>query len=63
MGELGLRPEQTDFTMREYGHMGPVDTFFALSRATAGGRILPGDLVVLASSGLGFTWGATAIRY
>jgi 3-oxoacyl-[acyl-carrier-protein] synthase-3 len=49
--------------MREYGHMGPVDTIFALSRAIDGSRIFPGALVVLASSGLGFFWGATALKF
>lgn len=60
---LAVPEDRTVLTMREYGHMGPVDTLFGLACAHESGRIRSGDLVVLASSGLGFTWGATAIQY
>jgi 3-oxoacyl-[acyl-carrier-protein] synthase-3 len=63
MGELGLKEAQTMRTMKEYGHMGPVDTLFCLALAREEGRIHPGDLVVLAGSAIGFTWAATVLKY
>ncbi|MDO9326344.1 MAG: 3-oxoacyl-ACP synthase [Methanoregula sp.] len=63
MKELGLKEPQTLRTMKEYGHMGPVDTLFALALAHEEGRIKPGDLVVLAGSAIGFTWAATVLKY
>lgn len=63
LAELGLEEAQTIRTMKEYGHMGPVDTLFCLAMARESGRIRPGDLVVLAGSAIGFTWAALAIQY
>jgi 3-oxoacyl-[acyl-carrier-protein] synthase III len=34
-----------------------------LQRAREAGRVGPGDVVVLATSGLGFSWAATVLRY
>jgi len=61
--ELGLDEAQTMRTMKEYGHMGPVDTLFCLAMARESGRIRPGDLVVLAGSAIGFTWAAMVLEY
>ncbi|MDD1694266.1 MAG: hypothetical protein LUQ71_06035 [Methanoregula sp.] len=61
--ELGLAETQTLRTMKEYGHMGPVDTLFCLALAQEEGRIKPGDLVVLAGSAIGFTWAAMVLKY
>jgi 3-oxoacyl-[acyl-carrier-protein] synthase-3 len=63
MRELGLQEIQTLRTMKEYGHMGPVDTLFCLALSQEEGRIKPGDLVVLAGSAIGFTWAATVLKY
>jgi len=63
LGELRLSEAQTMRTMREYGHMGPADTLFCLALAQEEGRIRPGDLVVLAGSGIGFTWAATVLKF
>jgi 3-oxoacyl-[acyl-carrier-protein] synthase-3 len=63
LGELGLQESQTMRTMKEYGHMGPVDTLFCLALAHEEGRIKPGDLVVLAGSAIGFSWAATVLKY
>lgn len=60
---LGLDETRTMRTMREYGHMGTVDTLFCLALAREGGRIRPGDLVVLAGSAIGFTWAAMVLEY
>jgi 3-oxoacyl-[acyl-carrier-protein] synthase-3 len=59
---LGLREEQSIY-LSAYGHIGAPDQVLALELAGAAGRLHEGDLVVLASAGLGFTWGATALRW
>ncbi len=60
---LGLNEDNTRFTMRNYGSIGPGDTLFSLALQLEERRITPGDLVVLASSGIGFSWGAQVIKY
>ena len=60
---LDLEESQTMTTMREFGHMGSVDTLFGLAKAGAGEQLHPGDLVVLAGSAIGFSWAATVLKY
>lgn len=60
---IGLKESQYLSIIDEYGHMGPTDTFFCMAKALEGGMIKKGDLVVLASSGTGFTWGATTVQF
>jgi 3-oxoacyl-[acyl-carrier-protein] synthase III len=60
---LGLDDKKTRSTMRDFGSIGPADTLFALALQQDDDQIKPGDLVVLASSGIGFTWGAQVIRF
>jgi 3-oxoacyl-[acyl-carrier-protein] synthase-3 len=60
--KLGLRRDQSVY-LADYGHIGAPDQVLALELAGAEGRLHDGDLVVLASAGLGFTWGATALRW
>ena len=59
---LGLREDQSLY-LSDYGHIGAPDQVLALELANAQGRLRDGDLVVAASAGLGFTWGATALRW
>ncbi|MGZ3599937.1 MAG: 3-oxoacyl-ACP synthase [Ktedonobacterales bacterium] len=59
---LGLREDQSLY-LSEYGHIGAPDQVLALELAGAQGRLHDGDLVVAASAGLGFTWGATALHW
>jgi 3-oxoacyl-[acyl-carrier-protein] synthase-3 len=59
---LELREEQSLY-LADYGHIGAPDQVLALELALEEGRVREGDLVVLASAGLGFTWGATALRW
>lgn len=59
---LQLRPEQSIY-LAEYGHIGAPDQVLALELARQANTLREGDLVVLASAGLGFTWGATALRW
>lgn len=62
LDRLGLREDQSIY-LAEYGHIGAPDQVLALELASAQGRLHDGDLVVAASAGLGFTWGATALRW
>ncbi len=59
---LGLREDQSLY-LSDYGHIGAPDQVLALELAGEWGRLKDGDLVVAASAGLGFTWGATALRW
>ncbi|OGO96415.1 MAG: hypothetical protein A3F41_03155 [Coxiella sp. RIFCSPHIGHO2_12_FULL_44_14] len=47
---------------QEYGHMGNADIFFGFFERQKNGEIFPGDIIVLASSAIGFSWGATVIQ-
>lgn len=62
LADLGLRPEQSLY-LADYGHIGAPDQVLAIELADQRGMLHAGDLVVLASAGLGFTWGATALRW
>jgi 3-oxoacyl-[acyl-carrier-protein] synthase-3 len=46
----------------EYGHLGGTDIFFGLKNLIENKSVFAGDLVVLASSAIGFSWGATVIQ-
>jgi 3-oxoacyl-[acyl-carrier-protein] synthase-3 len=63
LAALGLSPEQTCRTMENFGHMGASDTLFGLRQMQDAGRIDEGDVVVMASSSLGFHWGATVVQF
>jgi 3-oxoacyl-[acyl-carrier-protein] synthase-3 len=59
---IGLTPEQSVY-LEDYGHVQSVDQVLALQLGLAAGRIKPGDLVVLAGAGTGYTWSAAAVRW
>ncbi len=46
-----------------YGNTGAASVYVALEEAWAGQRLKPGDLVLLAAFGGGFTWGAALLRW
>lgn len=60
---LGVSQEKVFVNVQEYGNTGSASVPLALVQARAEGRISKGDLVVLASFGAGFHWGATLIRF
>jgi 3-oxoacyl-[acyl-carrier-protein] synthase III len=60
--ELGVREDQSIY-LAEYGHIGAPDQVLAVELALQQDCLHDGDLVVMASAGLGFTWGATALRW
>lgn len=45
------------------GHMSGVDPLFALDRATRGGQVGDGDLVLLLAAGTGYSWAAAVVEW
>jgi 3-oxoacyl-[acyl-carrier-protein] synthase-3 len=59
---VGLTPEQSVY-LEDYGHVQSVDQVLALELGLAQGKIQPGDLIVLAGAGTGYTWSAISVRW
>ncbi|MCU0513401.1 MAG: 3-oxoacyl-ACP synthase [Anaerolineae bacterium] len=62
LAAVGLSPAQSIY-LDHYGHVQSVDQVLALELGLAAGKIKPGDLVVLAGAGTGYTWSAIALRW
>lgn len=60
---LGLDEDRVFVNVHEYGNIGSATVPFALWEAVEGGRIRPGDLVVLTAFGAGFHWAAAALQF
>ncbi len=60
---LGIPFDRTVFNYDRFGHMNGADPFIALMELHARRRLRSGDLVLLATSGVGFSWGVTALEY
>lgn len=60
---LGVAPEKVLLNVDAYGNMGSASIPVALWEAESSGCITAGDLVLLASFGAGFQWGAMLLRY
>jgi 3-oxoacyl-[acyl-carrier-protein] synthase-3 len=60
---LGLPLDRVVVNVDRYGNTGAASVYVALEEASTGGRIKPGDLVLLAAFGGGFTWGAALLRW
>jgi len=60
---LGLPADKVFQNIDRYGNTTAASVPIALTEARDQGRVKPGDLVVLAAFGSGFTWGATLIRW
>ena len=63
LDELGIPVERSVFNYERLGHMGSVDPLIALGELRDAQRLLPGDLVLMASSAMGFSWAVTAVEY
>ncbi|MFW5748118.1 MAG: 3-oxoacyl-ACP synthase [Chloroflexota bacterium] len=59
---IGLTEDQSVY-LQDYGHVQSVDQVLALQLGLQEGKIKPGDLVVLAGAGTGYTWSAIAVRW
>lgn len=62
MKELGLRPQQSRY-LEEFGHHGQNDQILSLELAVEEGRLKDGDLVLMISAGIGYSWNAVLIRW
>ncbi|MEU1818471.1 3-oxoacyl-[acyl-carrier-protein] synthase III C-terminal domain-containing protein [Streptomyces roseifaciens] len=60
---LGLAEEQSVFTYGRLGHMASSDTVICLKELAAREQLQHGDLILVASSGMGFSFGVTALEY
>lgn len=61
--ELEIPPQRSVFNYDRLGHMGGVDTLIALGDLAQENRLRKGDLILLATSAMGFSWGITALQY
>jgi len=59
---LGLCPEQSTY-LSKYGHIGQLDQILSLELGLARGGIPPGTIVVCVGAGIGYSWGAVALRW
>lgn len=62
LAELGLSQDKSIY-LSEYGHIGQIDQILSIHLALEQGKIKDGDLVVGVSAGVGYAWGATAIKW
>jgi 3-oxoacyl-[acyl-carrier-protein] synthase-3 len=60
---LGLPPDKVVINLDRYGNMSSASIPVALDEASRQGRIKEGDLVLMATFGAGFTWGAALMRW
>ena len=60
---LEMREEQFFCNLERYGNTSATSTAIALDEAARGGRIRPGDVVVLLAFGAGFTWGSATLKW
>ncbi|MCZ7460689.1 3-oxoacyl-ACP synthase III family protein [Streptomyces sp. WMMC940] len=60
---LGIPVERSVFNYHRLAHMGGTDTLIALGDLERAGRLRPGDLIMLATSAMGFSWGITTLEY
>jgi 3-oxoacyl-[acyl-carrier-protein] synthase-3 len=60
---LKLPMERVVVNVDRYGNTGAASVYVALEEAWSANRLKPGDLVLLAAFGAGFTWGAALIRW
>lgn len=60
---IGLPESRSVFNYHRLGHMGAVDTLIALQDLVEQQRLRRGDLLLVATSGWGFSWGVSALEY
>jgi 3-oxoacyl-[acyl-carrier-protein] synthase III len=59
----GVPMEKVYVNVHRYGNMSSATVPVALDEALEAGRIRPGDNVLIAAFGAGFTWGSTVLRW
>ena len=61
--KINLTADNTYMTMKDYGHLGPSDIFFNLAKSVEQNKIHKKDIVILASVGYGYSWGAMIVKW
>ena len=59
---IQLPHDHTYISLTEFGHIGPADAFFSMALAHRKGLLPEGELAIIATSGLGFSWAASVVR-
>lgn len=62
LAATGIPHEKSVFNYHRLAHMGSADTLIALRGLIDERRLAPGDLIMLATSAMGFSWGITALE-
>jgi len=62
LAELGLPATRSTY-LADHGHIGQFDPILSIELGLAAGRVSPGDLIVMASAGVSYAWGAYALRW
>ncbi|WP_437754834.1 3-oxoacyl-ACP synthase III family protein [Sorangium sp. So ce1389] len=62
LSHFGLTEAQSYLSFRDHGHIGSTDTALALADGLRTNRLRPGQRIVVVSSGVGFSWGASLIQ-
>lgn len=60
--ELDIPATKLYSIRKYYGHIGAIDTLFALEQCLNKKLIMKNDIVILASTGIGYHWGAQVIK-
>ena len=63
MKHLGIPPEKVFTNLDRYGNTSGASVPLALDEAVRGGRIHPGDVVLMSGFGAGLTWGTGLFRW
>ncbi|MFW9800023.1 MAG: 3-oxoacyl-[acyl-carrier-protein] synthase III C-terminal domain-containing protein, partial [Candidatus Thorarchaeota archaeon] len=61
--KLGVHPYEQATYFEEWGHMGQNDSIVSLEEGLKSGKIKDGDVIVLASAGIGWSWNAMTIKW
>jgi 3-oxoacyl-[acyl-carrier-protein] synthase-3 len=64
--QLGVDVERQTTYLDEFvylGHMGQNDGIMSIEFGLEHGKVKPGDVIVLAAAGIGYSWNATTIRW
>ena len=60
---VAARPEKFSTENMHHGHLQETDMVVGYVDALNAGRIKDGDLVMLATNGAGFSWGASLVQH
>ncbi|MHA1909040.1 MAG: 3-oxoacyl-ACP synthase [Candidatus Thorarchaeota archaeon] len=61
--EIGVHPYDQSTYFDEWGHMGQNDSIVSIEEGLKSGKIKDGDVVVLATAGIGWSWNALTIQW